>query len=228
MNPNASAVNAIRAAALIAGASYLYVVLTGLHAPWAIAWKGAGVGLLALYAVMTARSADGWLIAAVMALGALGDVLLDISFMAGAIAFAAGHVVAMGLYRRNQRAHLTGSQKALGIAALIGVPLISWLLTQKPEVAFYALLLGGMAATAWTSRFPRYRTGLGAMMFAASDLLIFARMGPLEGSLLASIGVWVLYFGGQYLIADGVIRTLNMAGDQAGRTDSTADMGSVA
>ena len=228
MTSNTSAANFARAAALVAGTSYLYVVIANIHAPWAIAWKGAGVGLLASYAVMKARSSDGWLIAAVMALGALGDVLLDINFTAGALGFAAGHLVAMGLYRRNVRASLTGSQKALAVAVLAGVPLISWLLTNKADVTFYALLQGGMAATAWTSRFPRYRTGLGAMMFAASDLLIFARMGPLHGSLLASIGVWVLYFGGQYLIADGVVRTLERAEDQVGRTDRTADIGSVA
>ena len=34
-----------------------------------------------------------------------------------------------------------------------------------------------MAATAWVSRFPRYRTGIGAMAFLASDLLIFAGGG---------------------------------------------------
>ena len=63
--------------ALIAGASYFVATRYGVTGVAAIVWKGAGVGLLALWAVANARSLDGWLIAAAMALGALGDVLLD-------------------------------------------------------------------------------------------------------------------------------------------------------
>ena len=64
-------------AAMIAGASYLYVVANPLHGPLAVTWKGAGVSLLAVYAALQARNVDGWLIALVMAFGAIGDVLLD-------------------------------------------------------------------------------------------------------------------------------------------------------
>jgi len=46
-----------------------------------------------------------------------------------------------------------------------------------PGVAVYSLGLALMAATAWTSRFPRFRVGIGAVMFLVSDLLIFGRMG---------------------------------------------------
>ncbi len=65
-----------------------------------------------------------------------------------------------------------------------------------------------MAASAGASRFPRYRVGIGALMFLGSDLLIFARMGPLPGSPLPGLLIWPLYFGGQALIAWGVVRTL--------------------
>jgi uncharacterized membrane protein YhhN len=44
-----------------------------------------------------------------------------------------------------------------------------------PGVALYSLGLALMAATAWLSRFPRYRVGIGALMFVVSDLLIFGR-----------------------------------------------------
>jgi uncharacterized membrane protein YhhN len=46
-----------------------------------------------------------------------------------------------------------------------------------PGVALYSLGLSLMAATAWTSRFHRFRVGIGAVMFVVSDLLIFARAG---------------------------------------------------
>jgi uncharacterized membrane protein YhhN len=65
-----------------------------------------------------------------------------------------------------------------------------------------------MAATAWLSRFPRFRTGIGAQLFLISDLLIFARMGPLHGQAWLGFGVWGLYYLGQLLIALGVTQTL--------------------
>ena len=101
-------------AALIAGVSFMVPVLAGWHGPAIIAWKGAGVGLLALWAAAQARSVDGWLIVAVMALGALGDVLLDaIGLETGAAAFAAGHILAIILYARRRRLRLSGSQRLL-------------------------------------------------------------------------------------------------------------------
>lgn len=200
---------------MLAGASYLWVVVHGLTGPESIAWKGTGVALLALYCAMAAKSFDGWLIALVMALGALGDVLLDINFTLGAASFAVGHIVAIWLYRRNRRTVLTGSQKALAIVLAIGTPLIAYLLTRAPDVAGYAVLLGFMAATAWTSRFPRYRTGIGSVLFVISDLLIFARMGPLAGSALTGIAIWALYYGGQLLITLGVTQVLE--GDRKGK-----------
>jgi uncharacterized membrane protein YhhN len=48
------------------------------------------------------------LLVAVMAFGALGDVLLETSGMTvGALAFLAGHVVAIVLYLRNRRPRLS-------------------------------------------------------------------------------------------------------------------------
>lgn len=208
MVPNAHLTKLILFASILAGTSYLWVVINDLSGAGAIVWKGAGVALLAAFAAIQARSQDGWLIAAVMALGALGDVLLDIHFTSGAAFFALGHIVAIFLYRLNRRPVLARSQAALAAALAIGTPLIAWFLSHRPDVAGYALLLGLMAATAWTSRFPRYRTGIGAVLFVASDLLIFARMGPLAGSAIASIAIWALYYGGQLLIALGVTQAL--------------------
>ena len=77
-----------------------------------------------------------------------------------------------------------------------------------PGVAVYALSLGGMAAAAWSSSFPRYRVGLGAVLFVASDLLIFAELGPLNTSSLPGLLIWPLYYVGQLLICTGVISAL--------------------
>ena len=198
--------------ALLAGASFWFV---GQHTiprlPW-IAWKGAGVGLLTIWAALNARARDGWLITAVMAFGTLGDVLLERSQTGGALAFLAGHLVAVFLYLTHRRNKRTPSQMALALLLLIGVPVIAFLLpadrTTAPSIALYATGLGAMAASAWVSRFPRYRVGLGAVLFVASDLLIFAKMGPLAGSLIPVLLIWPLYFAGQALIAWGAVTTL--------------------
>jgi len=203
-------------AAVIAGASYLYVGATGMSGPLAVAWKGAGVGLLAVYAALQARSTDGWLIALVMTFGAIGDVLLDaVGMTPGAAAFIVGHIFAIALYLRNRRSRLSPSQKWLATLVLpLSVLIAVWSvpLEGRPLVGIYTAFVASMAAAAWISRFPRYRTGIGAMMFLASDLLIFARMGPLEASAWAGFAVWGLYFAGQLLIVLGVTQTL--AGDE--------------
>ncbi|MGN6819572.1 MAG: lysoplasmalogenase family protein [Sphingomonas sp.] len=198
--------------ALVAGASFWFV---GQHTvptlPW-MAWKGAGVALLAVWAAVNAHNRDGWLITAVMLFGALGDVLLERSQTDGALAFLAGHLTAVLLYLSHRRAKPTPSQIALAILLLIAVPVIAFLLpadrTGAPGIALYATGLGAMAASAWISRFPRYRVGLGAVMFVASDLLIFAKIGPFSGSLIPIFLIWPLYFAGQALIAWGAVTTL--------------------
>lgn len=199
-------------AAVMAGASYLYVVGAELTGPLATLWKGTGVGLLALFAALQARCTNGWLIAMVMAFGALGDALLDsVGMTAGAVAFILGHIVAISLYLRNRRSNLASSQKWLATLVLpLGVLIAIWSVPfeQRPMIGIYTGFVAAMAAAAWISRFPRYRTGIGAMMFLVSDLLIFTRMGPLEGAAWVGFGIWGLYFGGQLLIVLGVTQIL--------------------
>lgn len=196
-------------AAIVAGVSYFFAEDLGVSGAPYVVWKGLGVGLLALWAAMQARNGDGWLLAGVLALGALGDVLLEThGLTVGAVAFLAGHIVAVILYLGNRRANPSNTQIALAAALLIGTPLISWLLSRDAGVALYATGLGAMAATAWASRFPRYRVGLGAVLFVISDLLIFSRTGPLSGSIIPDLLVWPTYFAGQALIAWGGVMTL--------------------
>lgn len=199
-------------AAVIGGVSY--VAAWDLHLPQAadLAWKGSGVGLLAVYAALKARGPDGWLLAAVMALGALGDVLLGVKFILGALAFLAGHLVAIGLYLRNRRPNLSRSQMVLAAVLVPATVTIAFLLPtdrgQAPGIALYATGLSAMAACAWISRFPRLWTGLGAIFFLVSDLLIFARMGPITPSFVVGLAVWGLYFAGQLMICLGVTGAL--------------------
>lgn len=200
-------------ASLAAGIAFWVLKDSQLPGLYQMALKGAGVALLTAYALARHKGADGRQIAAVMAFGALGDVLIELSLQAGAMAFLIGHLIAIGLYLRHRRPITAFSQKLAAIAFLILIPVIAFLLpadrAAAPGVALYALGLGAMTAAAWASSFPRYRVGLGAVMFAGSDLLIFAHLGPLAHSALPGLLIWPLYYFGQFLIATGVIGELS-------------------
>lgn len=227
MAQGGSLAKAVLVASIVAGASYLLVVCwfasqfaVGADGTAKVAftvWKGLGVGLLAVYAALNARNKDGWLLTGVMAFGALGDVLLDaVGMEVGAAAFILGHVTAIWLYLRNKRPALSTSQKWLATIVLPASVLIAVFAVPfeaRPMVGIYSAFVAAMAAAAWISRFPRYRTGIGAMMFLASDLIIFGRMGPLPDSVLTGFCVWGLYYAGQLLITLGV--TGRLAEDEA-------------
>ncbi|OYY67064.1 lysoplasmalogenase family protein [Sphingomonas sp. 28-62-11] len=200
-------------AALIAGASYLPADWLLADGPLLVVWKGAGVALLALWAARQARSLEGWLLAAIMALGAAGDVLLEVAGLTtGAIAFLAGHLVAIALYARNLRPLRWQADAPIAVGRLLIIPLLAFVFpadrAAAPGIALYATGLGAMAAMAWLSSFPRNWVSFGALLFAVSDLLIFARLGPLTGSIIPDLLVWPLYFGGQAMIAWGVAAAL--------------------
>ena len=147
-----------------------------------------------------------------MAFGALGDVLIELQLEAGAVAFLIGHLIAIQLCWRHRRESLTFSQKAAGLVMLVLIPVIAFMLPTEraaaPGITLYSAGLAAMTAAAWTSSFPRYRVGLGAVMFAVSDLLIFSRMGPLAQSPLPDLLIWPLYYFGQFLICVGVVGEL--------------------
>lgn len=194
-------------ASLAAGIGYWLLKDSALPGLYLIALKGAGVALLSAYALTRHKGHDANTIAAVMGFGALGDVLIEFRLEAGAVAFLIGHLIAIRLYWQHRRPSHSPSQRTAALALLVLTPLVSFQLG-GPLVAIYALGLGAMAASAWLSTFSRYRVGLGAVMFVASDLLIFARTGVLADSLLPGLLIWPLYYFGQFLICIGVVGEL--------------------
>ena len=175
---------------------------------WLIGLKGAGVACLAIYAARRGPGTDGSILAAVMMFSALGDMGIEFNFVIGGALFACSHAVAIWLYLRNPREHHSPSQMALAAALLVGAPLVSWFLSGDIMVTLYSLALGAMAAAAWISRFPRYRVGIGAVLFVISDWLIFSELCTFDLGVLPSYLIWPLYFAGQFMIATGVVQTL--------------------
>jgi uncharacterized membrane protein YhhN len=199
-------------ASLLFGVSYPFSWQLGLPEIAAIAWKVAGVGLLVGYALRKHHSGEFLFIGAVMAFWALGDGLLELDMVWGAISFAIGHIIAIALFLRHRRVHPVFSQKALAVAVFLLAPVIAYNLPSDPawgiQAAGYTLFVAAMAGMAWNSNFPRYRVGIGAMAFVASDLLIFARMGELAEPGWASYAIWFLYYGGVLMMAIGMVQTL--------------------
>ncbi len=207
---------------LIAGisfpATWLFLPLEG--GLFAMVWKMAAVGLLVPFALRRHHQGEFVLLAFMLAFYALGDGLIEISMVAGALAFAAGHLIGMVIYFRHRRVKPAFSQKLLAATILLFTPVIAYLLpaTQGEgiQVAAYSVILAAMAAMAWSSNFPRYRVGLGAVFFVVSDLLIFTQLGPVPVSDMTDIAIWYLYYFGVLMIAVGVAQTLVKRGHFAG------------
>lgn len=179
---------------------------------WGILLKGAGVALLALYAVLRVphdrRGIDGALLVLALVLAALGDMAIELYFTVGGALFAAAHCVAVVLYLRNRHPRPSPIQKLNGLGLLIATPAVSYLLSGDINIAIYASFLGAMAAAAWMSHYPRYRVGTGAVLFVVSDWLIFSRMGAYDLAPLPDLLIWPLYYAGQVMIATGIVQCL--------------------
>lgn len=202
--------------ALIGGVSYFYAVAQQLDGVHISIWKSSGVALLAAWAAANARDGEyGW-IAAVMAFGAAGDFLLaEYGLPVGGATFAIGHFIAISFYLRHRRRKLTASQRLFAFLVMPLAVLIAWQLVRGQPAPLigaavgYTAIVAAMTACAWTSKFPRLITGLGAVSFLISDLFIFAGEGGALPRSLTSLLVWPLYFGGQALIIWGVVSTLS-------------------
>lgn len=201
-------------ASLVTGISFpaTWLLLAFEGSLIAMIWKVAAVGLLVPFALRRHHVGEFVMLALMLAFYALGDGLLELSMIYGALAFAAGHIVAIWIYARHCRIGATFSQKLFAVTLSILTPFIAFFLPGDPktgmQVATYSVILSAMAAMAWNSNFPRYRVGFGAVLFVISDLLIFARLGPLKESEVTSIAIWYLYYFGVLLIATGIAQTL--------------------
>jgi uncharacterized membrane protein YhhN len=201
-------------ASLLAGLSYpaTWLLLPFEGNIFAIIWKMAAVALLVPFALRRHHTGEFVWLAVMLAFYALGDGLIELNMIAGALAFAAGHVVAIAIYFRHRRVGAAFSQKLLAATILLLTPFIAYGLPgnvdEGLQVAAYSVILAAMAAMAWSSNFPRYRVGTGAVLFVISDLLIFARLGPLANSEITGIAIWYLYYFGVLMIAVGVAQTL--------------------
>lgn len=178
-----------------------------------VIWKAVPLLLLAAYAFQRHLGTDGIALTGILLIAGISDGLSELRYSSAGTVMGFALLLAIWLYARNRREETAPSQKALGLVLVIAVPIVSWFLLAGEEgrliATGFALLLGIMAAMAWTSRFSRYRVGAGAMLFVVSELVLFATLGPvLNGNAIAATLVWPLYYSGQLLIATGIVTRL--------------------
>ncbi len=219
-----------------------YTVTAGLSAPAVgVLFKPVPVAVLAVWILGLSRTAPahqgfGRKVAAALALGALGDLLLErpiAIFPAGLGAFLVGHLTLLWALQRDggglapgraalvglliapvaaalgaRAGHLPDLAAALGPAR--GAPLTGPL---QIAVAVYVLTLGAMAwrALARADRPGGALMAAGAMVFLLSDAtLAWDRfVSPFSGAKLA---VMSTYWSAQLLIAEGAARRLRPLG----------------
>lgn len=201
------------ALSILVALAFYYLRASDFPEYYLIPLKGSAVGLLALYAFLRHVSPDAKLLGWALGAAALGDMGIEVQFEIGGLLFFLYHVLAMGVFLKHRRGPLKGADSWIAGMLVVVTPLAAWLLPYDREMAWqvglYALALGGMAASAWASTFPRPQVGAGGMLFVVSDLLIFAEMGPLSGSVVPEYMVWPIYYLGVLLITTGVLVSLH-------------------
>lgn len=170
-----------------------------------LGFVGVALGRLA------AGEAVSGLLLAGLVLGAVGDALLiprsRRAFVAGMGAFMAGHLCYAALFLGRGVDGGAMAVTALGLLA-VGLPGMRWLWGRMDEprlrvpVAVYAVIIGGMAATA-VGTWAHSRADallLGATLFVASDLAV-ARNRLIQPAFLNRLVGLPLYYAGQCLLA---------------------------
>lgn len=199
-------------ASLAAAIAYYLLADSKVPGLYLFALRGVPFLLLAIYALLRHAGQDSRLLATVMTLAAAGVAVVDLFFYPGVLLLILSHGMAIALYMRHRREKIAPSQKLAAAALLLLTPVIVWQLNRDPDsawtVTIYAVALGGMAGAAWTSSFPRYRVGAGAVLLVLTTLLDLARTGPLASQEWPELLVWPLYYLGQFLICTGIIQTL--------------------
>lgn len=184
--------------------------------------KTTATGALALASLL---AGGPWLLVLALSLGAVGDFFLSRpgqgAFLKGLIAFALSHLVYVALF--------VGMPGRLGLfqltlegwlvlagLVLLALSTVRWLLPHagklRGPVAAYVLVITAMGVAALHLG-PAFRSAaLGAAMFLASDVILSVQLFRLEPGTLAhrraGQAVWPLYWGGQALIAAGILQVM--------------------
>ncbi|MCJ2186308.1 hypothetical protein [Novosphingobium beihaiensis] len=171
--------------------------------------KAAPLALLAVYAMLRHKGRDSQLLAAMLVFQGVGAALSGLAETLAAVMVAVGFTLGIGLFLMHRRERLSVSQMSLAVTLLLLTPVICQLAVQPAVGAgwapvYFGAALGGMAACAWTSRFPRYRVGLGALVIVAGNIAALSSLHVINGPGLGETLGWPLFYLGNLILATGV------------------------
>lgn len=179
-----------------------------------LALKAAPLLLLAVYAVLRHRGNDTRSLAGMLALQGIGSAAMDYAPLIGLNVLLLAYLIGLGLFLAHRRAVMDGGRKASALALTLGTPALCFFAAERAGVGvplFLGLALGGMAASAWISTFPRSRVGLGAALVVAGNVLGIAALGGVAPAI--ALAAWPLFYIGNLMLASGVTGELQMRED---------------
>jgi len=189
---------------------WAYRLATGPPTGIWLAAKAAFAPLLAIAAFARRDAVDRALLGTALVAHGAGDLLLEVRFVAGVVAFLLGQLLYVAIFWRRRRPVEEiggGARIGAGVVALVGALFLGMLAPRLAGalaivVPVYAVSLLAMATTAlWSGRGQPW-VGLGGLLFVASDALLAMELflgGMTPGRLL----VWPLYATAQLLIVLG-------------------------
>tara|TARA_R110001606_G_scaffold313588_1_gene460216 strand:- start:50 stop:697 length:648 start_codon:yes stop_codon:yes gene_type:complete len=180
--------------------------------------KTTSTALLALWAYL---AGGPLLLVAALGLSSLGDLFLALKGEAwlkpGMAAFFLAHVAYVALFwslgAEERTLLVLAAQIVLVLAGAAFIRwLVPWLGEMRNPVIIYAGVILMMGAAALNLQPALWPVTLGALMFIASDVILslqlFTKPADAPAGMLSSLAVWFLYFGGQVLIAWGLLAVL--------------------
>jgi uncharacterized membrane protein YhhN len=173
--------------------------------PAGLVWKAGGIVLLGIFAFKKRSLFAGM----AQFFCAMGDVLLELVFVAGLAAFAIGHLFFIFAFLEWGR--ILGPNKRdyplAVLVVLVSAGLLVWLLPgmgdlMAPALAYQAIITL-MVAMAFAMKAPMIAR-LGAVVFMVSDTLIAAE--KFGGAQVLPGSVWITYAAAQIMLAWGLSR----------------------
>lgn len=179
--------------------------------------KASAVSFLALFVAVNIRTFGHALLFLALVASVGGDVLLAIpheqAFLRGLMSFMAAHVIFIILYVTNRKPFGELGTLPVRISSLLwlfafiaGYMLFDALGDMRMYVFTYTAVLTAMATAALLSKFPFKLTGIGAVLFVASDAALGARQFMNVPEFVGYF-VWISYYLAQIMMTLGVMLT---------------------
>ena len=192
----------------LAVALYTALSVAGLSST-AVLVKPLAVAILAGWVAVRGQGPAARALAVAMAIDAVADGVIEVSFLGGLALFLVGHLGRIAAFTLDRPAVALG--RAVPFAALVvgvGGVVVPTAGSLGIPIALYALAIGAMGwrAAARVDGTPARALGLaGAVLYLLSDTLLAADkfLTPLPASQLLILGT---YWGGQSLIAASMVR----------------------